>query len=387
MRKETCPNCGTEKAPWSAYCLRYGTRLSDLPWDRAGTGEGGKGSLAGPAPGLVPPAPPPTREQPPGSPVPPMPPPPGEMQPSGPIQTTTPSRSPRILIAVAVLVALVGGALVFVSTRGGGTRAWAFQFHQGTTYSYRMTMKMDGRVTSAQLAVDQPIAVEMAISMSWRVVSVDDDGVATISVKAGTATVTVDGETQEVDLGLDTTMRIGPDGRVLSGGLDVSTTGAAGPAVPGTDQFTPLLPDREVQPGDTWTDDFEVPFPFGEGVLHYTSRSQLLRYETIEGVRAGVIRSDVHLPLDFTLDVRKMADAMGMAGDLPPNSHPTIEYGGQMDFTETSWFDREAGEMLDANMTAQVDMTMHFEGFPEGEDANGDVEFIGTFEMQLERLP
>src|SRR5437660_1475703 len=105
--------------------------------------------------------------------------------------------------------------------------------------------------------------------------------------------------------------------------------GDAGTLFPGTDQFVPLLPDHAVKPGDYWTKVFDQDFPFGSGHLHYVTRNLYVRDETVNGVNAAVISSSVKLPLDFNIDLHKLAQAIGQGADKVP-SGAKMTFGGSV---------------------------------------------------------
>lgn len=89
-----------------------------------------------------------------------------------------------------------------------------------------------------------------------------------------------------------------PDGRILSGAnLGITTGEVGGPGIPGMDQFLPVLPDRPVVAGDTWSTHFEQGFPSPPKYSPTRSRDGSLRYGDLEGTRIAVVENMTTLRL------------------------------------------------------------------------------------------
>jgi hypothetical protein len=180
------------------------------------------------------------------------------------------------------------------------------------------------------------------------------------------------------------TLRIAADGRILeAAGLSFTGQGS-GTSFPGTGQYTPLLPDHPVKPGDTWSDSYSQDLPFGMGTLDYTATSTLDRYESVDGTRTAVVTTRFELPLDFTIDLGKMLKALGGRGGTGGRnlSSATIAYGGKGSFSMTAWLDPVGGRLVRTSTTGRFHMTMEMSGVP---NAPGTITFDGTFRQDLER--
>src|SRR4029453_6150055 len=109
-------------------------------------------------------------------------------------------------------------------------------------------------------------------------------------------------------------IQIASDGRVLSaGGLSLGGAGQTqGFGFPGMGQLTPILPDDgdAGSVGDTWDKEFSQDFPFGDGTIEYSATSTYLRNETVDGREAAVIQTQMTVPIDLTLDLAKLLDAL-----------------------------------------------------------------------------
>jgi hypothetical protein len=221
------------------------------------------------------------------------------------------------------------------------------------------------------------------------VLSVDPDGTASVEMRVEEADVTLDGERQAVPATQPVRMRISRDGRLLAGSGNLGSAGAAsGLNVPGLDQFTPLLPDHPVQPGDSWSKDFTAPFPIGDGELRYRSRNTFLRYEQLGGTKAAVIRSALTLLLDFQIDIRQLAEISGQGqSGFPAGTNPKISYGGTMSYLATNWFDPKGGQQLKSSIDGTMDIRMRFIDFPPEQSVPaGEVTLSGKVRAALERL-
>jgi hypothetical protein len=293
----------------------------------------------------------------------------------------------RVFVTVGLVVALAAGAFVYLSLRrssGGQATALSMSFPKGQTFSYGLSMTMDGTIRAGSQS--GPLKGTITETLSWKVASVDAKGIATVALTAGNISGNFNGQPVSNTSQYTTTIQVAPDGRILVGGDLASTTGGSGFSFPGTDQFTPILPDHPVKPGDTWTKTFDQTLPFGGSDLTYTSHNTFVRYEQMSGVKAAVIRSTMTVPLDITIDLRKLLDTYGQGASIPKGSHPTIVYGGSVSLDQTAWFDPVGGSLVKSLLAAQFDMQMQFKGFPSKQlPSGGQVAFAGSMTLSLTR--
>jgi hypothetical protein len=273
----------------------------------------------------------------------------------------------RIAVAAGLALILALGAFILFNRGSGTGSAYALQFskaHAGDTYRYHMTMAMDMTMSAKELGGSQPLRATTDMVMTFRVDSVDSDGVAMVDFSTSNGTVESNGAKQSVP-DSHITMRIAPDGHVVSiNGNPLS------PRVPLNggflgDQLTPILPPHQVKPGDTWSKDYQVPFPFG-GSVKYSSDNRFLRYETLDGARAAVIRSEVAAPMDSDLNFSALAALFGRSsGDLPPGWNDVkMHLGGRLSSIGTSWVDLTTGRWFKTQSTGLVDMEIRVENLP-----------------------
>lgn len=305
-------------------------------------------------------------------------------------------RGPVFVVgAISLVIVLAAGMFVLRATRpkeSANARTIALSFTQGQSESYAISMSMNGTIDAG--AMSQPIDMVMDETQSWTVTDVAPDGVATVRVDVSDVSGTMNGTSVPADLTTvpPITMRIAPDGRVLTvGGLTFpAQSSASGYGFPGMGQFAPLLPDGKVARGDSWDKSFSQEFPFGSGKIEFNAHSTFESYEDLQGTRAAVIRTQFDVPLDFTVNVSDMLSALGGSNTstgpsgLAGLEDASIEYGGQGSFTQKAWVDLDTKRMLKSESTGSFDMTMSFSGVP---DLNvGRMHFTGDFTQTLEKV-
>jgi hypothetical protein len=296
--------------------------------------------------------------------------------------------------AVVLALALIAGAVVFVQVRGGGSaeaRPLALRFTAGQSTTYELHQTMDGRVSSDLLG-EQDLTMDMTQVSTWEVLSVDADGVATIELTVTEFSGSMNGnEIPNAGAGVPPVeFRVAPDGRILSaGGLALGGAGQTdGFGFPGMGQLTPILPDdgQAVAPGDTWEKSYSQEFPYGEGTIAFSSTNSYDRNEDVNGREAAVIVSELSVPLDFSIELDRMLEALG--GEMPAGATgldqiagATLAYEGGGEFTMTSWVDLDAEELLRSRSAGDFDIEMRFEGFA---GFDGTMAFTGAFTQDLE---
>ena len=241
----------------------------------------------------------------------PMPAPPTEPEPEPPKR-----RRGVIAAAIAVVLIIVAGLAAFAITRSDTAEAQplALSFTQGEEKTYDVHQTMDANISSP-LFGDEPLSMDVSQVVGWKVVSVDDAGTATIEVTVSDMSGTLNGSEVPSTPAPPIEIQIASDGRVLSAG-GLSLGGAAetqGFGFPGMGQLTPILPDDgdAVSVGDTWDKEFSQDFPFGDGTIDFSATSTYVRNETVNGREAAVIQTQMTVPIDVTLDLAKLLDALG----------------------------------------------------------------------------
>jgi hypothetical protein len=328
---------------------------------------------------------------------------PGEPLPPPPSQVPgSPRRRIGLLVgSLAMAVAVVAAVLVLGQNhprpepqghQGSQPRSAAITlaFARGQSTSYDMNMGIKGSIAAGSLR--QPLDMDLSETITWEVVSVDSGGVATIRLSGSDISGSVNGVgVPTPSRNLSFTMRITPDGRILSmNGLALGgSMDSGGLGFPGMGQLTPILPNHPVSPGDSWRKRFSQKFPFGRGTIRYTSNSTFERFADWNGVRAAVIRTSYRVPFDITLDFGKMLRALGSGAAMPGAQQlggASIAYGGSGTFTMRSWIDLQAKQMLKSSSSGAFDMIMRFSGLPAAaQNVPTSLAFKGTFTQDLTR--
>lgn len=333
-----------------------------------------------------------------------LPPPPAQPQTSWPpAEPTMPEPgSPRrsraaLFVGLGLSVALIAGMVTFAMSSGretheGGPSALSLAFAKGETTRYRISMHMDASVDLGAMG-EQPMDMDMTQTVAWKVVSVDDEGVATVELTIERMQGSVNGVDAPSGIADQTLeFQITPDGQILSTtGVAFGASGGTGVGgFPGMDQMTPILPDGEVEPGDSWDKEFSQEFPFGEGTLEYTAHSTLEGYETVDGVETAVIATTYDVPIDFTLDFADLAEAFGGSNATGADEAAgfVISYGGSGEFSQRAWVDLDRREVLRSTSDGTFEMTIGMKGAPEGAEGFplDGVTLDGSFGVQMERL-
>jgi hypothetical protein len=300
------------------------------------------------------------------------------------------------VVAVAVVLAVVAGLVAFAITRSDTAEAQplALSFTQGQERTYDVHQTMDATISSP-LFGDQALSMDVKQVIGWKVLSVDDAGTATIEVTVSDMSGTLNGTEVPSAPSPPIEIRIAADGRVLSaGGLSLGGAGQTqGFGFPGMGQLTPILPDDgdAVSVGDTWDKEFSQDFPFGEGTIDFSATSTYVRNETVNGREAAVIQTQMTVPIDATLDLAELVDALGPeitgatgAAGLDQLGDGSIAYLGRGTFTQTSFVDLDARELLKTQSRGRFDISMTLEGIPGLAEGPVEMSFAGSFTQGLE---
>lgn len=324
------------------------------------------------------------------------------LPPAPPAPTGHRSRLVAVLAGALAVVLVVTGVVLF---RGGGRAEavpLALAFTEGESETYRISQSIEGDLALSGFGGEIPegfagmhLVLDMSQTVTWDVLSVDEDGVATISVTTSDASASFNGiEAPSSELvSPPIEMRVAPDGRILSID-DVSFAGFEGGglpgegSLPGMSQITPLLPEdgAPVAPGDTWDASYSQDLPFAEGSIDYDVHSTYLRNEEVGGVDAAVISSTMTVPFDLSFRMKDLAEILEEQGggvserELAELRHATMAIEGNLEFDMTSFVDFGAQKLLGSESAGTFDFTLEFAGFP---DFEGTMSFGGTFTQEM----
>ncbi|HKF16477.1 MAG TPA: hypothetical protein VKF14_04680 [Candidatus Dormibacteraeota bacterium] len=293
-------------------------------------------------------------------------------------------------------------------------------FKEGDSYRYHYRSALQATMTMGQGA-ELPIKVDASADATWKVVSVDANGVTTVDLTmtnlkttftgsfppGSTTTSTTTTTTQHIEF------QVAPTGEIVSGGGPSGPPSvfsmAQGLGPPGTDQFLAILPGHTVKPGDTWTKSFTRPNPSGQGSMTYTTENRFLRYDNLKSGRAAVIQTTATVPLDVTIDLQKVMSATGGLASPPPLpiAAPVsgqVHIQGTSSTDTTTWFDVRTDQVEKMTTVDSTDETTTFLGFsglptpsvppalqgpppPLPQGLFGPQHFVGRQTLEFDRIP
>jgi hypothetical protein len=294
----------------------------------------------------------------------------------------------KVAGVIALVVALLAGALTFVSVRNHHKgQAIAFSFTDGQKIRYRVRGELNATLKFGQ--VSQPIRENVLAVVSMKVTGVDADGVATFQTVMEPVTMRVNGKTVKLSKPLRDEMRIARDGRVLStNDAGLSALGGAGSVFVGLNQMTPVLSSHSVNAGDTWKHAYEQEIPYADKPLRVQTQSTLVQYDTVGGKSRAVVTTDVSIPLDFSIPAKRLleqGDAQARAA--AKHEDGAFQFSGSITSHQTAWLDPAEGQLLQSSIFGQIDVTLKGEGFTDL-PTNGslDSSLSGTISLQVSRL-
>ena len=292
---------------------------------------------------------------------------------------------PRAVVATLVAVVLVGAGLTVASahSRGRG-HPLALSLASGRVYRFRAAGTFAGTLSAGTREVSTSERVTALIS--WRVGTVDEEGVASVEATIQPLTDRVDGHPLHQLPKIVEHLRIARDGRILSSGTPgLGSKSGAGSVFFGLDQVTPVLPPHPVEAGATWTARFEQELSDADQPLRVTAKNTLVHYETVDHRTTAVITSAVSMPFGFSLDGAKV-----LPKGAPGADTAKFAVSGKGSFFQTSWMDPVGGELLDSSINGRFDMTMRLTGLDPG-TANPaalvPVRLTGDVRLRVEREP
>jgi hypothetical protein len=104
-----------------------------------------------------------------------------------------------------------------------------------------------------------------------------------------------------------------------------------------------------------------------------------------------VIETQMTVPIDATLDLAELVEALGPeiagatgAAGLEQLGEGSIAYLGRGTFTQTSFVDLDARELLKTQSRGRFDMSMTLEGIPGVPEGSVEMNFGGSFTQGLE---
>jgi len=287
----------------------------------------------------------------------------------------------RRLALVALLV------LAGCGTFGLQAHPISLAFKAGDTYKY--TFHATLKYTVAAQGFSVPFNLELNGKDTVTVKSVDSSGTADVTLELTdlVTKTTVNGETTSaVSKSQTVTLKIGPDGRIVS----VNGSALAGGAMPdftgmGSGLISAVLPDGSVKVGDTWTKDYDAKSPIGTGSVHVTTASKYLRDEKVGGVNTAVVQSKITTTLDLALDRSSLGVPMLPAGGASTDLQ-SMTIKGTITSDVTSWVDFDGHRLVKTHSTGSTDATLTINTTTPSTSPgfSGPVTFKGTQSVELD---
>jgi hypothetical protein len=151
----------------------------------------------------------------------------------GGVPVTLPRSKKSVALALVVVLVAAAGAYFFLNrSKSGGGTALALTLTQGQTYGYQVSMSFNGNLKVGQQSA--PINMQIGENFSWKVDSVDANGVAAVTMTVESITGTVNGVSQPPEGPLTIQIKVAEDGRILTAGnLAIAGSSSSGQAFPG----------------------------------------------------------------------------------------------------------------------------------------------------------
>ena len=294
-------------------------------------------------------------------------------------------RSLRVALAllpVLLVVAVAGGALSVLKKPTAvdiGVR-----FTPGEAMRFHMIMDVSGVTLSG--TSPSPAEDEIQADITWRVVSVDGTGAATIVQTVTHPTMSSNGLPVTLADLPPTTITVDADGGMrTSSGVNLVSGGAPGPAQAGIARPLAFLPGHPVRPGDAWST--QVRQAFWRSTLSYRATTTFLRREQLGSSDSVVIETDATVPVDLTVKVADLAGVLALPADQIPKDATASYVGSLTDTSTTSWIDPANGSLLKTVSRGTYSMQLVLQGFPKSLlSGDGTGTLSGELSMQLVRL-
>ncbi|HZP82715.1 MAG TPA: hypothetical protein VFB21_13830 [Chthonomonadaceae bacterium] len=209
----------------------------------------------------------------------------------------------RTFAARCGLCALLIAPLAASAGQGGNSPVMLrMKFKPGDVNRYRMTMQMNMTMHMPNQPQPMTVPVNMMMTMEQKVDSVDAKGNGTVVTTIQNQQVTANGQTAPSPQVPPVTMRLSPQGKILSTqGMPANqvTNMMGNPfGSGGANGLTVLLPAKPVKPGDSWTQPVRLP----GSALSGTTKNTLIRYENVGQFRTARIHTVANLTLKMMMD-------------------------------------------------------------------------------------
>jgi len=305
----------------------------------------------------------------------------------------TDPKSGFVIIALLVL-ASVGGYKLFdrvtyitpVLVASDGKLVYA----AGTIQKFALHQDMHGRLICGCGQPEDSYSSLDAVARET-VNNVAPDGTATVTIKFESLTGAYDGQPVAFDLAKakPVVVVISPDGHIVTGGSSGTAAGSATDSVPGGDQYSSILPGKDVKQGDSWGREFTRPNPVGSGTMHYVTNNTFLRFDQMNGHEAAVVQTAYFLPIDMLLDLHQLLALAGSDASMFP-AGSAISYKGSEKGDMTTYVDTLTHQVALTQDSSDFDFQMSFQGLPNTPQfapLQGVIHFAGRQNSTMTLIP
>ena len=236
-------------------------------------------------------------------------------------------------------------------------------YHKGDTYKYAIHSTANETVDAVIVKI--PINLDLTANQTVTVNSVDSSGTADLSVDMSNVSIKTtmnQNTTPSTVSNVTLNMKVGSDGRIVSVNGNASLGGNPFTVLSGVGGgfISAVLPDKSVQPGDTWTKTYDQANTLGSGSIHVTANSKYLKDETLTGGKAAVIETTTNSTIDLTIDMAKLV--AGQSGSAIPGlstaSIKGLAFKGTVKAVITTWVDPSTHRVVKTHRTSATDATM-----------------------------
>jgi hypothetical protein len=305
-------------------------------------------------------------------------------------------RFAALITSIAVILAAVVGLITQSST--AQALVYSYSLEEGRTQVYSMTSRISFAPRGIP-GITEPVEETVSGKLAMTVLEVRDDGSSVLEFKVsdvGGAAAGMPDETFK--------MRISKEGELLSidgaspFGLDPTELfgGSGGGSSLGSSNLVPVFPERELEPGDTWSATEVVPMPFGEGnTWTVTHAGKHLGFVQTEYGRAARIGMTMDGPLDVSMSFADVIGEADLGSDpsmtemMPPAMQQArMRMSGEMAGDMTSRVIPQTCELVAVVMEMDMDITVSFEDMPAEFAAfmPADMGMVGEMVMKLDRI-
>ncbi len=313
-------------------------------------------------------------------------------------------RAPKRLVAAlaaGLVVVLVAAFLVLRMSGGAEGSVFRYALSQGQKRTYDLTMTMSGAAAGVPNA--PPIQGTITGTLGYEVVSSEPDGSSTIELTM--ENLEMEPATGAIPPGKQTMrVKIAPDGSITgvegAGGI-LGATGAGmdSSLLPGNpsdgpaSQFMfPQFPDDKIAPGATWSEDVDVPLPFGGDAIKVHVAGEHVGVEDTAFGQAAKFHHTITTPLDLRFTFAELFESMGealggSAGNIPPEARDAaMVIEGNLNMVTDTLVIPDTTDLVRLDADIDMNMRMKLEGVPASAGAPEDFAIDMTMKVVMLRV-